>query len=150
MASSDSAPHRQAKVRSTGDDERRSDPWLSMTQVVDHALLDRDGRRAGRVDDLQFDVETRADGSPRLVLRALVSGPLPRPWPRFLAWLAHAGYGLLGIRRPAPTVVEWSHVTGVDAFVHLDVDRDQAGLRVVDTAALKIVEAIPGADRYTS
>ncbi|WP_334171433.1 hypothetical protein [Sinomonas sp.] len=122
---------------------------LSMGQIIDHALLDRDGRRAGRVDDLEFElVEGRAEGDPpRLVLRAIVSGPAARPMPRALSAAARACYRMIGVRDPGPATVAWSHVKAIDAFVHLDVERVEAGLRAVDEAALRFVRRLPGSGR---
>ncbi|KHL01427.1 hypothetical protein LK10_16345 [Sinomonas humi] len=122
---------------------------LSMGQIIDHAILDRDGHRAGRVDDLQFELEPgRSEGDPpRLVLRAIVSGPVPRPMPSLLGGIARACYRLIGVQDPRPAVVDWSHVKAIDAFVHLDVERVAAGLRRVDEAVLRYVGKLPGAGR---
>ena len=140
MASSDS-----------GRDPAADEPTesLALGQVIDHALLDRNGRRAGRVDDLQIDVVEASDPAqpPTLVLRAIVSGPLPRPTSAGFAALARFCYRLLGVRNPAPATVEWRHVRAIDAFVHLDVDRADANLLAVHEAALRIVEKLPGSDK---
>ena len=122
---------------------------LAMGQVIDHALLDRNGRRAGRVDDLQFDIVEPRDPTqpPTLVLRAIVSGPLPRPTSAGFAALARLCYRLLGVRDAAPVTVEWRHVRAIDAFVHLDLNRAEAHLWAVHEAALRIVEKLPGSDK---
>src|SRR4051794_40255886 len=107
---------------------------LAASRVMDHALLDREGRRAGRVDDLLFEVRPAASaGAPPVIfLRELVSGPLPRALPRPLGALARIGYRALGLSDPRPAHVDWCHVKAIDALVHLDVQRDKAGLRAVD------------------
>ena len=124
-------------------------PGLSLNQVIDHALLDRDGHRAGRVDDLLLEFGPAADSeqSPALILRSLVSGPLPRPTSKIVRLLATASYRLLGIRNPGPVTLPWSHVSAIDALVHLDIDRDEAGLRTVETAAGRIIRKIRGSGR---
>lgn len=121
-------------------------PELALSRVMDHALLDRDGRRAGRVDDLQFDLIPGSDRGepPKLVLRAIVSGPLARPVPKVLRTIARACYRLVGLTDPGPVTVGWSHVTAIDALVHLDVGRSEVGLRAVDEAAGHLVEKLPG------
>lgn len=132
---------------------RDDGPWLAVSQVMNHAILDRNGRRAGRVDDVLFDVSDEArqgDGSTAgrasraLVLRAVVSGPLPRPTPRVLRSFFRLSYLACGIRDPRPAVVDWRHVEAIDALVHLDVDRDEAGLRTVDRSVLRVIARIPG------
>ncbi|HKU11336.1 MAG TPA: hypothetical protein VJQ61_08925 [Sinomonas sp.] len=129
------------------DDDRLS--GLSMGQVIDHAILDREGRRAGRVDDLQFELVpgSAKDDPPRLVLRAIVSGPVPRPTSKLLRGIARACYRLIGVHDPGPATVDWSHVKAIDAFVHLDVDRVESGLRKVDEAVLRFVGKLPGSGR---
>lgn len=110
---------------------------------MDDAILDRDGKRAGRVDDLLLRLST--DGPvPRLVLDGIVSGPLPRPAPAWLRHVAKFCYLLCGIRDPHPAVVSWQSVHAIDAFVHVDVDRDEAGLRTVDRSVLRFVSKLPG------
>jgi hypothetical protein len=120
-----------------------------MGQVIDHAMLDRDGHRAGRVDDLSFELVTQGseNASPKLVLRAIVSGPVPRAMPNWLRVVARACYRIIGVKDAAPVSIDWSHVSAIDAFVHLDVERGPAGLRVVDEAALRLVEKLPGSSK---
>ena len=126
--------------------------WLALSQVMNHAILDRDGRRAGRVDDVLLDVSDAAPGDARstgpaprsLVVRAIVSGPLPRPTRRALRAFFRLCYLACGIRDPHPAIVDWRHVDAIDALVHLDVDRDEAGLRTVDRSVLRFIAKIPG------
>lgn len=122
---------------------------LAAGKIIDHALLDADGRRAGRVDDLQFQLVPRAGAPerPKLVLRAIVSGPMARPMPRALAAIARVAYRVAGVRDPQAATVPWSHVAAIDAFVHLDVRRGDAGLRAVDEGALRLIRRLPGSKR---
>ena len=135
----------------THPDDRREEPWLAGSELIDQALLDRDGRRAGRVDDLVFEVTPgQGDRPPRVELQGIVSGPLPRPMSGpfvVLRVLARLGYLLVGIRDPHPAVVEWRHVTAIDALVHLDLPRAQAGLTPVDAAVGRLIRRVPGANR---
>lgn len=114
---------------------------------MDHAILDVRGRRAGRVDDLELEVLPHASAPPDIVLRSILSGPLPRPATRPLYAAARFFYRICGVLDARPARVEWRHVDAVDALVHLDVDRIEAGLRVVDESVLRFVAKIPGSGR---
>lgn len=129
--------------------EGASHDALAAGRIIDHALLDADGRRAGRVDDLQFELVPRAEdaGRPKLLLRAIVSGPMPRPMPRAVAAIARMAYRVAGVRNPQAATVAWSHVGAINAFVHLDVQRGDAGLRAVDEGALRLIRRLPGSRR---
>jgi hypothetical protein len=117
--------------------------------VVDKAMLDCDGRRAGLVDELLLEIRRNADGSPaepRVV--AIVSGPLalsghgPAPLRRPARWI----YRLLGLADPHPAEMAWTHVTAIDVVVHLDVSREQAGLTALaDAVRQRYIGRIPGA-----
>ncbi|MGN6197433.1 hypothetical protein [Humibacter sp.] len=129
--------------------------WLALSQVMNHAILDRDGRRAGRVDDVLLDVSDTTPGGGRptastprlLVVRAIVSGPLPRPTRRAFRAFFRLCYLACGIRDPHPAIVDWRHVDAIDALVHLGVGRDEAGLRTVDRSVLRFIAKIPGSAR---
>lgn len=126
---------------------RRGGCAFALGRVIDHGIMDREGRRAGRVDDMLIELREDAHGSPRLVLREIVSGPLPRPASRALTAVARFCYRLIGVREPGPVAIEWSRVRMLDVAVHLDVDRDEAGLRKVDAACERIVRHIPAAEK---
>jgi len=126
---------------------RRASRAFALSRVIDHGIMDREGKRAGRVDDLLIELREDARGSPRLVVREIVSGPLPRPALRPLAAVARFCYRLLGVRDPRPATVDWSRVRMLDVAVHVGCDRDEAGLREVDGACERIVRHIPGAEK---
>jgi hypothetical protein len=140
MASSDSRkPGRRAHAK------RRS--AFPLSGVIDHGIMDREGKRGGRVDELLIELREGADRRPELVLREVVSGPLPRPASRALAAIARFFYRLLGVRDPQAAAIAWSRVRMLDVAVHLDVERQEAGLRKVDAACERIVRHIPAAEK---
>jgi sporulation protein YlmC with PRC-barrel domain len=106
--------------------------------VLDHQLIDRDGRRCGKVDDLVL------EGGPgeALVVTAILAGP--DVWPgrspwlgRLAAWLARGG------RQRIP----WEDVDGVQSHVKLKRTAAELGLGRGDDRLRPLVERIPGADK---
>lgn len=113
-------------------------------QVLDKGLLDRDGRRCGKADDLVLELEPGRE--PELV--ALVSGPLAfaqtvgRPWRAAAAAL----HRLLGVADPHPVEIRWSAVEAIDVVVRLSVSRQESGLDALpDAVRRRIVARLPGA-----
>lgn len=118
--------------------------------VVDKELLDRDGRRAGKVDDLLLSLsEPGADGAlPEPEVTAIVSGPLAlsRDLPRWVFRLARFVYRVLGLADPSPSVIPWDRVAAIDVVVHLDIDREGAGMTALAEAVRRrYISKIPGA-----
>lgn len=118
--------------------------------VVDKELLDRDGLRAGKVDDLLLEIgEPRADGVlPTPAVVAIICGPmaLAIDMPRPIQWLARQIYRLLGVANPQPVEVGWEHVTAIDVVVHLDLARDEMGVMDVANAVnRRYIGRLPGA-----
>ncbi len=118
--------------------------------VVDKELLDQDGWRAGKVDDLVLEISERApDGSlPSPEVVALVTGPLAlsRNLPRLVQWLTRRLYHLLGVRDPRPVEIPWSKVTEIDVVVHLDVKREAEDLTALaDAVVRRFIGRLPGA-----
>ncbi len=120
--------------------------------VLDRGLLDRDGRRVGKVDDLILEFSDSADGhasdraGPEVV--ALLSGPmgvgqnLSGPTQR----LIRACYRLLGVRDPAPSEIPWRRVASIDVVVHLDVERAGIGWsRAGKMLNKRFISRLPGA-----
>ena len=77
--------------------------------VLDHQLLDSDGRRCGKVDDLEL--EGVAAGEPRVV--AILTGPP--------AWRGRGRLGRLacGSRAASSCAIPWEEVAEVEAGVVL-------------------------------
>lgn len=118
--------------------------------VVDKELLDRNGLRMDRVDDLVLELGERLpDGSlPSPEVAAIVSGPmaLEGSVSGLTSWLARQIYRLLGLRDPRPAEVPWSDVTAIDVAVHVDVDRgDSGGVALSKAVERRYIGRLPGA-----
>lgn len=118
--------------------------------VLDKELLDCDGLRAGKVDDLLLEIgPPRPDGTlPPPAVMAIISGPmaLSANMPRPFQWFARAIYRLLGVADPHPVSVDWRHVTAIDVVVHSDIHRGDAGMMAVaDAVDRRFIARLPGA-----
>ena len=102
--------------------------------LLDHQLLDCEGRRCGNVDDLE--VEGVRDGRPRVT--AILVGP---PVWKGRGWLGR----LASFVAPGGAVrVPWEEVERIDAAVHLRRTARELRLGRGDDRARKWVEWIPG------
>ena len=102
--------------------------------LLDHQLLDSEGRRCGNVDDLEL--SGVGEGEPRVA--AILVGP---PVWRGRGWLGR----LAAFVTPGGTVrVPWEEVEKVDAAVHLRRTARELRLGRGDDRARKWVEWIPG------
>ncbi len=96
--------------------------------VLDKEILDCEGFKGGKVDDLLL--ELRAGEPP--VVRAILTqhGALARllgsTLARLSTWL-RARVLAMG-PEVAPVEIGWDHVTRIDVAVHLDLDRKRADL----------------------
>ncbi len=111
--------------------------------VLDKGILDRNGLRCGKVDDLVLDVPD--DGSPPVVV-ALVTGPLAfaNTLGGLARRLARGLYHLAGVGDPRPVEVAWRHVRAIDVVVHLDVDAHDTGINALaDAARHRFFDRIP-------
>jgi sporulation protein YlmC with PRC-barrel domain len=106
--------------------------------LLDHQLLDKDGRRCGNVDDLAIE---GGPGEPAEVVAILVgpdvlrqrAGWIGRAW----AWVARGGR----VRIP------WSEVADVGAHVQLKKTAMEYGLGRDDDRLRGYIEKVPGANR---
>jgi hypothetical protein len=101
--------------------------------VLDKEILDCDGFKAGKVDDLLLEV--RDDGPP--VVRAMVTrhGALARQFGPRLTHLAARLRQLLDIvPDDAPVEIAWEHVTRIDVTVHIDLNRHDGSLMASERA----------------
>jgi hypothetical protein len=109
-------------------------------QVLDHQLIDCNGRRCGNVDNLEL---TGAPGE-RLVVTAILSGPgefrtrLPRVG-RPLAWFLTRLFG------DSVTRTAWSEVSGHEGAIQLHKDAKTYGLGAGDDKVGRLIAKIPGA-----
>ena len=106
--------------------------------LVDHQLLDSEGRRCGNVDELAL------EGGPgeSLEVVAILSGP--GTWRRRAGWIGRVAARLGG----GGTVrVPWEDVDQVASHVKLRKRADQLGLGRGDDRLRPYIEKIPGADR---
>lgn len=97
-------------------------------EILDKEILDRDGFKGGKVDDLLL--ELRAGEPP--VVRAIITqhGAVARVLGRRAArWGAWVRAWALGVGPDvAPIELGWEHVTRIDVTVHIDLDRHEGGL----------------------
>jgi sporulation protein YlmC with PRC-barrel domain len=106
--------------------------------VLDHQLLDKNGRRCGNVDDLA--IEGGPGEVPQVV--ALLVGP--GYWGPRAGWIGRlAGW----IGGGAKVRVDWDDVAKVDSAVHLKRDATKLGLGLGDDRLRPYLEKIPGARR---
>lgn len=105
--------------------------------ILDHQLLDSDGRRCGNVDDLEL--EGVREGAPR-VKAILVGAPV---------WRGRGAIGRLAgaLGRGRTVRVPWSEVEKIDSGVRLKKPAREYGLARGDERARRLVAWIPGADR---
>jgi sporulation protein YlmC with PRC-barrel domain len=106
--------------------------------VLDHQLLDKNGRRCGNVDDLA--IEGGAGEVAEVV--AILAGPGywgPRAgWiGRLAAWVGGGG----------KVRVDWSAVEKIDSAIHLKRDAPSLGLGAGDDRLRPYLAKIPGAGR---
>jgi sporulation protein YlmC with PRC-barrel domain len=105
--------------------------------LLDHQIIDCDGRRCGNVDDLAI------EGGPgeRPVVTAILVGPG--------AWRAHGRLGRLAARLGGGgrIRVPWDEVADVGAHVQLKKKAGDYRLGRGDDRARRWVARLPGADR---
>jgi sporulation protein YlmC with PRC-barrel domain len=117
----------------------------TLYELMDQGIVDPNGERCGRVDDLE--IEEGFDRAPRVT--AILSGGgaksrhMWRQVNRLSVWLHH----VLGWKgEVAPARIPWEEVEKLDQDVHIRVSAGAAGLdRLNRSAAERIVKHIPGA-----
>jgi hypothetical protein len=115
--------------------------------VMDKELVDREGFKAGKVDDIVLELRPGDLPAVRAILTshgALIP-MLPAPVGRLVTWLEQH---ILDIDSIQPREVAWEHVSSIDVTVHLDVEREQAGLIHTErTIWRRFILPLPGGDR---
>ena len=107
-------------------------------RVVDRQLIDVEGRRCGKVDDLAL------EGGPGEALEvvAILSGP--GVWPARAGLIGRVASWLGGGRRVR---IPWQEVEHVGAHVKLRKRAEELGLARGDLRLARYIGRIPGADR---
>jgi sporulation protein YlmC with PRC-barrel domain len=109
-------------------------------RLLDDQLVDVDGRRCGRVDDLEF--EGGLGEPPRLYAILSGSGTWHRRLPRPLRTLGERVFGAGVIGKDAIRV-PWEQVEEVKAVVKLKAKARELGLGRGDARRAKQVEKLP-------
>jgi sporulation protein YlmC with PRC-barrel domain len=105
-------------------------------KVLDHQILDRDGRRCGNVDDVE--IEGGPDETARVT--AILVGP--GVWPQRAGWIGRlAGW----IGGGARTRIPWEEVANLESHVQLRKTAEELGLGRGDDRVRPWIEKIPGA-----
>jgi sporulation protein YlmC with PRC-barrel domain len=107
-------------------------------KVLDHQILDCDGRRCGKVDDVE--IEGGAGETARV--SAILVGP--GVWPQRAGWLGRVASWVGGSYRVR---VPWENVAGVEASVILRKPAQELGLGRGDDRLRPWIERMPGANR---
>jgi len=123
---------------------RRMDAAL---RLLDHQLVDRDGRLCGKVDDLEL--ERRDDGT--LVVTAILTGP-GALGPRLPGVLGRATVAvwrrLHGDAEPGASRIPFERVAEIDSAVRLTMSRAEVPTHGLERWAREnVVEKLPGAGR---
>jgi sporulation protein YlmC with PRC-barrel domain len=106
--------------------------------VLDRQLLDKNGRRCGKVDDLA--IEGGAGEAPEVV--AILVGP--GYWPQRAGLIGRLAGWIGGGRRVR---VDWSDVRKIDSAVQLEREATELGLGRGDDRLRPYLDKIPGARR---
>jgi len=103
--------------------------------ILDHQLVDSEGRRCGNVDDLEL--EDVREGSPRVA--AILTGPP--------VWGGRGRLGRLAsaVARGQTVRIPWEEVEKIDSAVHLRRTARELRLGCGDDRARRWVEWVPGA-----
>jgi sporulation protein YlmC with PRC-barrel domain len=101
--------------------------------ILDHQLLDKNGRRCGNVDDLAIEGDE---------VVAILSGP--GVWPQRSHWLGRVAGRIGGSNRVR---IPWAEVTKIDSAIHLRRAAPDYGLGKGDDRLRPYIERIPGANR---
>ena len=121
----------------SGGDHREGDPIFIVHRLLDEQLLDSEGRRCGRVDDIEL------RGSPPRVTALLTGdGLYPRRLPR---GIRHLWRRMVGPERWGANAVRipWEEVDSLGAAVHLRRKAEEMGLGEGDDPERWMVRRLP-------
>lgn len=109
-------------------------------RVLDDQLVDVDGRRCGRVDDVEFDGEA---GGPAYVHSILSGrGSWARRLPRRLRRLGERAFGT-AVMGANLIRVPWSEVEDVGTAIQLRAPARELGLAQGDERVARLIERLP-------
>jgi sporulation protein YlmC with PRC-barrel domain len=102
--------------------------------VLDHQLVDSEGRRCGKADDLEL--EGVSEGKPEVV--AILVGPP--------AWRGRGRLGRLAaaLSRGSLVRVPWAEVEKVESSIHLKKTAKELRLGRADERLRPLIEKVPG------
>jgi sporulation protein YlmC with PRC-barrel domain len=107
-------------------------------KVLDHQVLDRDGRRCGNVDDVEI------EGGPGETARVTAILVGPGVWPQRAGWIGRLAGWIGGGGR---TRIPWEDVADIESHVQLRKTAEAVGLGRGDDRVRRWIEKIPGAQR---
>ena len=107
-------------------------------KVLDHQILDRDGRRCGNADDLEV------EGGPGETARVTAILVGPGVWPQRAGWIGRIASFVGGGRRVR---VPWEDVSDIESHIVLRKTAEELGLGRGDDRLRPWIEKIPGAHR---
>ena len=105
-------------------------------KVLDHQILDHDGRRCGNVDDVEI------DGGPGETARVTAILVGPGVWPQRAGWIGRLASWIGGGGR---TRIAWEEVADIESHVQLRKTAEELGLGRGDDRVRPWIEKIPGA-----
>jgi sporulation protein YlmC with PRC-barrel domain len=105
-------------------------------RILDDDLIDSDGMRCGKIDDVEIDGEPGSEAKITAILVGSGAGAnrLPKP----LSRIARRILGNEVVR------VDWEEIEDVDTVVRLKRSADELGLGKGDRRAAELVGRIPG------
>jgi sporulation protein YlmC with PRC-barrel domain len=106
-------------------------------RLLDEQILDSEGRRCGRVDDIEL-----SGNPPRITALLVGEGLYPRRLPRRLNGLARRAFGVERWGANAMRV-PWEEVEEVDAAVRLRGKAEELGLGAGDNPERWMVRRLP-------
>jgi sporulation protein YlmC with PRC-barrel domain len=106
-------------------------------KILDHQILDRDGRRCGNVDGIEI------EGGPGETARVTAILVGPGVWPQRAGWIGRLASWIGGGGR---TRIPWEEVADIESHVQLRKTAEELGLGRGDDRVRPWIEKIPGAD----
>jgi sporulation protein YlmC with PRC-barrel domain len=106
-------------------------------KILDHQILDRDGRRCGNVDDIEI------EGGPGETARVSAILVGPGVWPQRAGLIGRLASWIGGGGR---TRIPWEEVADIESHVQLRKTAEELRLGRGDDRVRPWIEKIPGAD----